>query len=153
MFDDFCVIIKDNDNIVIMRELQHCVQHCFNNIVGQWWSNKVVHGCWFITIVPTTLFQSVRSSSHEQSVPTCMNKPVNNTVQAGQINHVQAGQTNHVQACQQPCSSWSDQPCSSLPTGKNKLCVFTCVYVCILTITLEFAFTLPLPHILQTVLY
>ena len=51
---------------------------------------------WF----PTTLFKSVRSSSHEQSVPTCMNKPVNN--------HVQAGQLNHVEACQQPCSSW---PC------------------------------------------
>ena len=28
----------------------------------------------------STLFKSVRSSSHEQSVPTCMNKPVNNTV-------------------------------------------------------------------------
>ena len=27
---------------------------------------------------------------------TCMNKPVNNTVQAGQLNHVQAGQLNHV---------------------------------------------------------
>ena len=59
----------------------------------------------------TTLFKSVRSSSgHEQlSIPTCMNKPVDNTVQAGQLNHiqtgqlnhVQAGQFNHVQACQQ----------------------------------------------------
>ena len=49
-------------------------------------------------MVPTTLFKSVRSSSHEQSVPTCMNKPVNNTVQAGLLNHVQAGQLNHVQA-------------------------------------------------------
>ena len=28
----------------------------------------------------STLFKSVRSSSHEQSVPTCMNKPVNNIV-------------------------------------------------------------------------
>ena len=27
-----------------------------------------------------------------------MNKPVNNTVQAGLLNHVQAGQLNHVQA-------------------------------------------------------
>ena len=27
-----------------------------------------------------------------------MNKPVNNTVQAGQLNHVQAGQLNHVHA-------------------------------------------------------
>ena len=42
-------------------------------------------------MVPTTLFKSVRSSSHEQSVPTT-DKPVNNTVQAGQLNHVQAGQ-------------------------------------------------------------
>ena len=33
-------------------------------------------------------FKYVSSSSHEQSVPTCMNKP----------------------ACQQPCSSWSAQP-------------------------------------------
>ena len=41
-------------------------------------------------MVPTTLFKSVRSSNHEQSVPTCMFKPVNNTVQAGQLNHVQA---------------------------------------------------------------
>ena len=108
------------------------------------------HGCWFITMVPTTLFESynvylndtrisytqlwlssidneckcqillfksVRSSSHEQSVPTCMNKPVNN--------HAQAGQLNHVQACQQPCSSCPAQPCSSLSTGKNKLRIFT----------------------------
>ena len=51
-------------------------------------------------MVPTTLFKSVPSSSHEQSVPICMKKPVNNTVQAGQLNHVQAGQRNHVQAGQ-----------------------------------------------------
>ena len=49
-------------------------------------------------MVPTTLFKSVPSSSHEQSVPICMKKPVNNTVQAGQLNHVQAGQLNHVKA-------------------------------------------------------
>ena len=85
-------------------------------------------------MVPTTLFKSVRSLSHEQSVPTCMNKPVNNHVKAGQLNHVQAcqqhysswpaqpcfkpvnntiqaGQLNHVQACQQHYSSWPVQPC------------------------------------------
>ena len=45
-------------------------------------------------MVPTTLFKSVGSSSHEQSVPTCTNKPVNNHVQAG-----------HVQACQQAKTS------------------------------------------------
>ena len=55
-------------------------------------------------MVPTTLFKFVRSSSHEQSVPTCMNKSVNNTVQAGQLNHVQAGQLNHFQAGQLKCS-------------------------------------------------
>ena len=40
-----------------------------------------------------------------QSVPTRMNKPVNNIVQAGQLNHVQAGQFNHVQARQQANTS------------------------------------------------
>ena len=35
-------------------------------------------------MVPTTLFKSVRSSSHEQSVLTGMNK----TVQADQLNRV-----------------------------------------------------------------
>ena len=44
-------------------------------------------------------------SNNEQSVPTCMNKTVNNHVQAGQFNHVQAGQLNHVQACQQAKTS------------------------------------------------
>ena len=62
--------------------------------------------------VPTTLFKSVHSSSHKQPVPTCMNKPVNKNVQAGQL--------NHVLACRH-------QPCSSLSTGKNRLHVFTCV--------------------------
>ena len=40
-----------------------------------------------------------------QSVPTCMNKPVSNHIQAGQHNHVQAGQLDHVQACQHEKSS------------------------------------------------
>ena len=96
---------------------QH-VLSCMNNAVAG-----------FIMMVPTTLFKSVRLSCHEQFVPTCMNKPVNNTVQAGQLNqcwslsttHVQAGQLNHVQACQQPCSSWPAQPCSSLSTTLFKL--------------------------------
>ena len=70
------------------------------------------NGCWFIMTVSTT-FKHVRSSSHEQSVPTCMNKSVNN--------HIQAGQLNHVQACQQPCSSWPAQPWTSLSTTMFKL--------------------------------
>ena len=63
-------------------------------------------------IVPTT-FKSVRSSRREQSVPTCMNKPVNNHVQAGQPNHVQAGQLKLAQHC------------SCLSTGNKKMCVFS----------------------------
>ena len=42
---------------------------------------------------------------HEQSVPACMNKPVNK---------------HRVQACQQPCSSWPAQPCPSLSTTLSK---------------------------------
>ena len=91
----FMVVVTSLFNLVILSlpAWQHVLMH--------------EHGCWFIMMVPTTLFKSVRSSSHQQSVPTCMNKPVNN--------HVQAGQLNHVQACQQPCSSWPAQPCSSWP--------------------------------------
>ena len=62
-------------------------------------------------MVPTTLLKSVRSSTmreqssvrsstQEESVPICINKPVNNHVQAGQLNPVQAGQLSHVQAGQ-----------------------------------------------------
>ena len=65
-------------------------------------------------MVPTTLFKSVRSSSHEQSVTTCMNMPVNNRVQAGQLNHVQGSP-----ACQQTCSSWPAQPCSWQPVSNH----------------------------------
>ena len=42
-----------------------------------------------------------------------MSKPVNNTVQAGQL--------NHVQACQQHCSIWPAQPWTSLSTILFKL--------------------------------
>ena len=87
------------------------VQSCY--FIIPWQHVQYEHGCWFIMMVPTTLFKSVRSSSHKQSVPTCMNKPVNNTVQAGQL--------NYVQACQQRCSSWPAQPCSSLSTTLFKL--------------------------------
>ena len=79
------------------------------------------HGCSFIMMVPTTLFKCVHSSSHEQSVPTFMNKPVNNHVQAGQLNQCSSWPA-------QPGSSWPAQPCSSLSTGKDKLCILTCVY-------------------------
>ena len=52
-----------------------------------------------VVVTSLSLFNLVISSSHGQSVPTCMNKPVNN--------HVQAGQLNHVQVCPQPCPSLS----------------------------------------------
>ena len=94
-----------------------------------------LHGCWFIMMVPTTLFKSVRSSNHEQSVrqhastslSTTMFKLANSTMfklasstflQAGQLNHVQTGQLKPFQPCSncpaQPCSSWPAQPFSTL---------------------------------------
>ena len=102
--------------------------HGFCNIAVQF--IMMVSRCRYIVTVSTTLSKSVCSWSHEESVPTCMNKPVNNTVQAGILNHVQACKLNHA------CSNWPDQPCSSLSTGKNKLCVFTCYVMrkCVLQI-------------------
>ena len=71
-------------------------------------SNNVVQVCSFKQAM-NCLFQHAWT----------MFKPVNN--------HVQARQLNHVQVCQQPRSSWPAQRCSRLPIGKNKLCGFTCV--------------------------
>ena len=83
------------------------VQSCYYNHSLTTCSIMYEHGCWFIMMVPTTLFKSVRTSSHDER--TDLN------------NH----QLNHVQACQQHrYSSWPAQPCSSLWTGKNK-CVHT----------------------------
>ena len=122
------------------------VQSCYFIIPLTTCSIMYEHGCWFVMMVPTTLFKSVRSSSHEQSVPTCMTKPVNNHVQAvqlnlvqagqlnhvqaDQLNHVQADQLNHVQACQQPCSSWPAHPCLNLSTGTRKLWLATKLQFC-----------------------
>ena len=77
----------------------------FDLVISSFPDNMHEHGCWFIMMVPTMLFKFICSSSHEQSVPTCMNKPVDNHVQAGQLNYVQAGQLNHVQTCQQAKTS------------------------------------------------
>ena len=81
----------------------------------------------------------VRSSSHEQSVPTCMNKPVNNHARVCQHNHVQADQLNHIQVVAsstifklwplaQPYSSRGQlnhiQACQLAKTT----CVFSCVH-------------------------
>ena len=80
-------------------------------------------------MVPTTLFKSVRSSSgHQQSVPTCTNKPVKNNVQVAQLNHVQAGQLNRVQAGQ--LNRVQAQASSTMfkPVNRQKQAV--CFYVC-----------------------
>ena len=54
------------------------VTSLFNFVISSFLTTcSIMHeyGCRFMMIVPTTLFKSVRPSSHEQSVPTCMNKP------------------------------------------------------------------------------
>ena len=124
----FMVVVTSLFNLVYHHSLTTC-------------SIMYEHGCRFIMMVRTTLFKSVRSSSREHSVPTCMNKPVNN--------HVQAGQFNHVQVCQQYCSSWPVQPCSSLSTTLFKLASSTmfkpvnrqkqavCFYLCTRTLMVK----------------
>ena len=57
-----------------------------------------IRTCKTIFIVLRNIFNlTISSSRHEQCVPTCMNKPVNN--------HVEVGQLNHVQVCQQSKTS------------------------------------------------
>ena len=108
------VVVTSLFNLVISSfhdNMFYLVLSCMNNAVD------------LSSMVPTTLFKSVRSSSHEQSVSTYTNKPVNT---------VQGGQLNYVQACQQHSSSWPAQLCSSLQHAntqntQNKLCRFLLV--------------------------
>ena len=87
-------------NYAIMRE-QHCwsnniVQHCFDNVVQQWWSNKVFRGCWKqekYVLIRTTRFtncQQVITRMTEQHcnniVIPLLNNNVENSVHAGQPN-------------------------------------------------------------------
>ena len=51
----------------------------------------------------------------------------------------------HKQVCQEHCSSWAAQTCSSLSTGKNKLCVFTCVLYRVNFLTCVFLYCIYLP--------
>ena len=96
----FMVVVTSLFNLVISSFPDNMFYHAWTwLLINHDGSNNVVQVCY--------------SSNHEQSVPTCMNKPVKNTVQAGQL--------NHVQACQQPCSSWPAQPCSRLSTTMFKL--------------------------------
>ena len=106
----YCIQLDESTRVV--RTSNNQVHGCCNIVVQSCYfiipcmttcSIMYEHGCWFIMMVPTTLFKSVCSSSHEQSVPTCMNKPVNN--------HVQAGQLNHVQDCQQAKTSYAFYVC------------------------------------------
>ena len=92
----FAYVKTCKTRLVTTTKFMVVVTLLFNLVISSFPDNMLYH-------VWTTLFKSVRSSSgHEQlSIPTCMNKPVNNTVQAGQLNHIQTGQLNHVQACQQ----------------------------------------------------
>ena len=106
--------------------------------------NSLFQHAW--TSLSTTMFKlasSTMSSSLSTTIfkliSSTMFKPVNNHVEAGQLNPVH----NHVQACQpcsswpdQPCSSWSTQPCASWPTQPcstgqqtKTSCVFLRVYM------------------------
>ena len=74
----------------------------YNNQVHACCCNITVQSCYFficwqhiLSCINNTVDSSsnnVFSSSHKQSVPACMRKPDNNTVQAGQLNHVHACQ-------------------------------------------------------------
>ena len=75
----------------IDRGCSRMLEHAKSDLIQQpssWLYHTAVHHCdiavQFITIDGFTLFKSFCPSSHEQSVPTCINKPVNNTVQASQ---------------------------------------------------------------------
>ena len=130
---------------------QHVLSCMYERRVHTSWTfvhqatNSLFQHAW--TSLSTTLFKLASSTmlNHVQAgQPNHVQAGQLNHVQAGQLNHVQAGQLDHVQACKQHCSSWSAQPCSSWPahkcwswpaqpcpslsTGKNKLCVFTCVH-------------------------
>ena len=74
------------------------------------------HGCWFIMMVPTTLFKSVRSSSHEQFFPTCMFKPVNCKKSS--------------RACHYCSCTLRICTCSSSSSFLFLLCPRSCMYLC-----------------------
>ena len=119
MFQVSTYCIQLGESTVVVRV---CVITC--NLVISLTACSIMHEqrCWFIMMVPTTLFKPVRSSSHEQSVQhawtslwTTMFRLASSTMLKPVNNHVQAGQLNHVQACQ-TCSGWPAQPCLSLWT-------------------------------------
>ena len=136
------VVVTSLFNLVISSFPDNMLYHVWTwLLIYRDGSNNVVQVCSFIK--PWTVCSNMHEQACQQpclnwpaqpcsSLSTTMFKPVNNYVQAGQLNR-------HVQACQQPCSRWPAQPCSSLSTTRmfkmasstmfkpvNKLCVFTC---------------------------
>ena len=69
-------------------------------------SNNVVQVCSFIK--PWTVCSNMHEQACQQHCSSCPAQPCSSCPA-------------------QPCLSCPAQPCSSLSTGKNKLCVFTCV--------------------------
>ena len=95
----FMVVVTSLFNLVISSFPDNMFYHAWTwLLIYHDGSNNVVQVCLFIE--PWT----VCSNMHEQDLMI--------------INE---------QASQQHCSSWPVQPCSILSTGKNKLCIFTCV--------------------------
>ena len=108
----YCVQLGESTGVVRVQYVRTCktrldtttkfmvvVTSLFNLVISSFpdnMFNMYEHDFWFI-MVTTTLFWSVRLSSHEQSVSTYMKKSVNN--------HVQADKLHHVQACQQAKTS------------------------------------------------
>ena len=93
-------------------------------------SHNIVQDCSFIK--PWTVSSNIHQQACQQpgsswpaqpcsGLSTTMFKLTSSTMFKPVNNHVQAGQLNHVQACQQQCSSWPAQPCSSLSTTLFKL--------------------------------
>ena len=118
----FMVVVTSLFNLVISSFPDNMYYHAWTwLLVYHDGSNNIVH------------YKSVRSSSHEQSVPTCMNKPVNNTVYFKLANSTMfklanstmfklASSTmfNHIQ----PCSA---QLCSQACQLAKTSCAFLCV--------------------------
>ena len=105
---------------------QH-VLSCMNMVVDlTWWSQQRCSSL-FVHQAINNLFQQRCSSLFVHQPWTICS---NNIVQVCSFIKPWTVCSNmHEQACQQHCSIWPAQPCSSLSTGRNKLCVFMCVFM------------------------
>ena len=107
----------------------------FNPVISSLSDNMFYHA-WTTLLIyhdgSNNVYKSVCSSSHEQPVPTCMNKPVNNHVQAVTSSTMfkLASSTmfkpvnNHVQDCQQAKTSYAFYVC--ILRGEFFICYVTC---------------------------